>query len=502
MPPLESTAIVEISILDVNDNAPVFSPLDYSITVPEDLDLGSELLSVSATDLDNGPNSQVQFQIASGNDDNNFRIDRDTGLITLHTGLDHETHKIHKLIVSATDSSVDYPRQSAFTTVLINVTDINEYTPRFPVLMYVEEVGEKLDVGTHVFTAHANDEDSGYFGILKYELLDHRNRFTIDDSSGEVTTNMQLLYSDGTTYQFQVKATDNAGRFSKIPVLVKIMPRFIPKFTRSQFSFGVRGDAKQGDIVGQIQVDNADASSTLTNSAGVVIFSFSEPHEYFSIAASTGIIVIAKDLQSPNETTRRKRSSALQIRNRRALVDDEVVLTIVASVGYPPVQATTTVQLAIDRLCGGCQAIITGGNDGGGSALSGTPLVLLIVSLIILAILAIVIIIMFLRGREKQKRKRDAPRFDASFTNSMESHPPIGYGPPSYNDAQMYPAGHNMMQGQMTGSSMSEHSASVSSGRGSADMDIPEDEEIRMINATPMDHQAMRGIPPDSGINI
>lgn len=406
--------------------------------------------------------------------------------------LDHETHQMHRLIVSATDSSVDYPRETAVTTVIINVTDINEYTPRFPVFIYIKSIEEKLPEGTHVFTAHANDGDTGNFGKLRYQLSGEQGRFTIDEHTGLITTNMILMYSniDGLQYEFQVKATDEGGRFSQIPVLIKIIPRFIPSFPRAQFDFTVKGNAKAGDEIGQIVVENADRSSTVTSPNGVVVFSFQDPHEYFEIVPSTGVVRVIKDLQGPSN--RKKRDLEIRTRHKRALADDEVVLTVIAKVGYPALvgstgtasEAKTVVKLSVDRTCAGCVAI------GATAGFGGTPLVLLIVFLLIAVILLIVIIIMFLRGREKRKKKRDT-RFDDSF-NTVNSQPSLSFGPPAYNDVNGYP-GH--LPGGMTTSSMSEHSASVSSGRGSADID----EEIRMINATPLDTQGMR-VLPDSGI--
>lgn len=53
------------------------------------------------------------------------------------------------------------PRQSALATILVNVSDVNDNKPRFPLLMYLETVLEKQPSGTAVFTATALDEDAG-----------------------------------------------------------------------------------------------------------------------------------------------------------------------------------------------------------------------------------------------------------------------------------------------------------------------------------------------------
>ena len=495
---------MRITVTDFNDNPPVFDHKEYFVSVAENKLKGQSIIQVNATDVDINENGKVQYRIASGNDDNNFEIDIDTGMITLRASLDHETLQSHRLTIIATDSSILYPKQSAFTTVIVNVTDVNEFAPRFPQMMYWEKVREKMAIGTYVFTAHANDDDSGMFGVVKYGLLEAKGAFEIDENTGIVTTTRQLQYKNASQYQFFVKATDAGGNSVKVPVLVKVEPLFIPRFAETNFQFTVKGNAKRGDEVGFIGVDNADSSSSssdvsLSDLIGVVQFSFDSPNEYFAIGASStgmyGIISVKKDLQDPDN---RKRRSTNGKRLRRALTEDQVVLTVVASVGYPEtIQDTTVVELSIDRSCEGC-SVTTGASSGEGGGLSGTPLILVIVFLLIAAILVVAIVVMFLRGREKWKNKRDNPtQFESSFNSSMDPHvPPQGYGPPSYSDAAHMYSHH--LPGQMMGSSMSEHSGTMSSGRGSADIDIAEDEEIRMINATPLDHQELR--LPDSGI--
>lgn len=46
-PTLSSTVIVEVKVLDVNDNSPVFSSTSYSVDVSEDVAEGTQVLEVS-----------------------------------------------------------------------------------------------------------------------------------------------------------------------------------------------------------------------------------------------------------------------------------------------------------------------------------------------------------------------------------------------------------------------------------------------------------------------
>lgn len=52
--PLSSTLTVYCNVLDLNDNSPIFDPMSYSNDVFENITVGDEIVTVSATDLDSG----------------------------------------------------------------------------------------------------------------------------------------------------------------------------------------------------------------------------------------------------------------------------------------------------------------------------------------------------------------------------------------------------------------------------------------------------------------
>ncbi|NXI43625.1 PCDGH protein, partial [Galbula dea] len=60
-PSQTGTARIRVAVLDANDNAPVFSPAEYSVRVPEDMPVGSVLVTVSATDPDEGTNGHIKY---------------------------------------------------------------------------------------------------------------------------------------------------------------------------------------------------------------------------------------------------------------------------------------------------------------------------------------------------------------------------------------------------------------------------------------------------------
>lgn len=76
-----TTANVEVGIQDINDNAPVFYPRNYSMNIQDSSQPGSAIIIVQASDADSGDYGVVTYSIVSGNSDGKFRIDSDSGKI-------------------------------------------------------------------------------------------------------------------------------------------------------------------------------------------------------------------------------------------------------------------------------------------------------------------------------------------------------------------------------------------------------------------------------------
>lgn len=81
-PVLSETVSVQIAILDVNDNAPIFGSSAYTVSVPEDVPIGTQFLNISATDADVGLNAKLTYSIVSGNVGNKITIDANTGILS------------------------------------------------------------------------------------------------------------------------------------------------------------------------------------------------------------------------------------------------------------------------------------------------------------------------------------------------------------------------------------------------------------------------------------
>lgn len=92
-----SQVSVIIHVLDTNDNRPVFTGSSYNATIPENVPIGSMVLTVQALDVDIGDNAVFQYRVLGGDD--TFEISED-GVIVTKAALDFENKTLYIFLVS------------------------------------------------------------------------------------------------------------------------------------------------------------------------------------------------------------------------------------------------------------------------------------------------------------------------------------------------------------------------------------------------------------------
>ncbi|XP_015278377.1 PREDICTED: cadherin-23 [Gekko japonicus] len=205
------TAAVHVTVLDVNDNRPIFLQSSYEATVPEDIPDYSSIVQVKATDADEGVNGRVWYRIVKGNTYNNFRINPSSGLVMRGLRpLDRERNSSHVLEVEAYNSEQGPMRSSV--RVIVYVEDVNDEVPVFTQRQY-NRLGlrETAGIGTSVAVVRATDRDTGNGGLMNYKIVSgSEGKFEIDESTGLITTIDYLDYETKTSYLMNVSATDQA----------------------------------------------------------------------------------------------------------------------------------------------------------------------------------------------------------------------------------------------------------------------------------------------------
>lgn len=120
-PQKSSMTIAQITVLDDNDNCPLFTRASENLQLEiSDTEMGDVVTKVLATDLDSGENGDLTYSIS---DNAAFSIDRKTGLITVACNL---TETEYQLTVVATDNG----KTSCLTEIRLTVKVINLSTEK------------------------------------------------------------------------------------------------------------------------------------------------------------------------------------------------------------------------------------------------------------------------------------------------------------------------------------------------------------------------------------
>ncbi|XP_074529712.1 protocadherin gamma-A11-like isoform X28 [Halichoeres trimaculatus] len=167
-PQRSGTVNIDITVLDANDNAPVFNQSVYKATVMENSPKESYVTTVNASDADFGTNSLVTYYFSDLNSGLSelFTIDEKTGVILVKGSIDYEKDRKFELRLDAKD-------QGGLTDsckVIIEVNDINDNTPTVSVMSFTSPVSEDSPPGTTIGIINVKDLDSGENGQVNCRI--------------------------------------------------------------------------------------------------------------------------------------------------------------------------------------------------------------------------------------------------------------------------------------------------------------------------------------------
>ncbi|XP_067842913.1 protocadherin Fat 1a isoform X3 [Heptranchias perlo] len=261
---LSSVCTVLVSVLDINDNPPVFEHREYLATLSEDIPLGTEVLQVFAASRDIEANAEITYSIISGNEHGKFSIDANTGAIFVLENLDFETSHEYYLTVEVTDGGT--PSLNDVATVNINVTDINDNTPKFSHDVYMAVISEDAPLGQLVVRVMADDSDGPSNNQIHYFIINGNqgSPFTIDITKGEIKVAQHLDREKISGYTLTVKAVDNGvpHRFNTTTVNIDVadVNDNPPMFSQENYSVIIQENKSVGSSVLQLQVIDRDSS--------------------------------------------------------------------------------------------------------------------------------------------------------------------------------------------------------------------------------------------------
>uniref|UniRef100_A0A7N5ZTY4 Cadherin domain-containing protein n=1 Tax=Anabas testudineus TaxID=64144 RepID=A0A7N5ZTY4_ANATE len=188
-PPRTGTALLVVKVLDSNDNVPVFDQPVYTVSLSENVPVGTLVIQLNATDLDEGLNGEIVYTFSnhiSNRVKDLFSIDPRTGRIEVRGEVDFEESNLYQIFVQAKDLGPN--AVPAHCKVLVKITDINDNAPEITFSTVTESVSEKAAPGTVIALLSVTDRDSEENGQIQVEILgdvpfklksSFRNYFTI-----------------------------------------------------------------------------------------------------------------------------------------------------------------------------------------------------------------------------------------------------------------------------------------------------------------------------------
>uniref|UniRef100_A0A6Q2XQM6 Cadherin domain-containing protein n=1 Tax=Esox lucius TaxID=8010 RepID=A0A6Q2XQM6_ESOLU len=277
-PPRSGTIEIIVDVLDINDNIPVFTKESYSVMLTENAPIGTTVVTVNATDVDEGSNGEVFYSFGSNVDKNVlsiFWIDPKTGTITTKGIVDFETTKAFEIRAEVNDGA--QPPMTSHSKVLIEVLDVNDNAPDITVTSLLDTVKEDTKTGTAIALVSVLDKDGGENGVVKCNIS--------NNLPFRLETNYKNYYSlvvDGpldresvSQYNVTITATDQGtpplSSTSIITVHVSDVNDNPPRFSEPVINVYVKENSRVGEIL--ISVCALDADS---NEHGQVSYSLLE----------------------------------------------------------------------------------------------------------------------------------------------------------------------------------------------------------------------------------
>ncbi|XP_050681661.1 protocadherin-like wing polarity protein stan isoform X2 [Leptidea sinapis] len=270
VPALSDTTDVEISVVDVNDNEPVFKQQLYTATIMEDALVGTSVIQVSASDADVGLNGRVHYELDSKDrEEGSFVIDPASGVIRTNKALDRESAATYDLKALAIDGGT--PSQSSTVIVHIKIEDINDSPPVFESDCLTFYISENSPIGTTVGEVYARDPDEGPNAVVHYSIKggDDSNSFSLETRQGsdkaELVTMVDLDYeSPRKKYELIIRAASPPlWNDVRVEILVTDVNDNAPMMKDFQIIFNNYKDCFPVGPFGRVPAYDADVTDKL-----------------------------------------------------------------------------------------------------------------------------------------------------------------------------------------------------------------------------------------------
>ena len=295
---LTATATVYVNVLDVNDNDPETSKPLYEATIQENSLIGSQVVTIEASDRDSSEITKLGFVLEDSAKDI-FDI-LNNGTIVTNANLNRETTSFYAFQVTVTDNSDIRYRRTATCLVEVTVQDINDHPPEFEDLeLSSVTILENSPPNTPIVTVSAFDRDEGLNAEVEYLLEDSEGgRFSVGRIDGVLRSVKSLDREERLDYHLSVTAVDNGSPnrlSSKVEVVVNVidMNDNAPEFLQKKYSANVNENASLGMDILETSAKDLDLGDNGNLRYSIIS---GDRRGDFLIDDITGTIRVAKEL--------------------------------------------------------------------------------------------------------------------------------------------------------------------------------------------------------------
>ncbi|XP_065264928.1 protocadherin gamma-A4-like [Emys orbicularis] len=294
-PVRSAIAQIRVVVVDANDNAPLFTQPVYKVGVLENAPRGSLIITIHATDRDEGQNSEVTFSFRKITEKASqiFQLHPRTGEISTIGDLDYEEASLYEMEVEAKDIG----DLSARCKVLITVIDVNDNTPKIAITSLFNSVSEDSPPGTVISILNLQDGDSGQNGEVTCSIPANLP-FRLQKSFGNyysLVTDTSLDRERVSNYSVTITATDRGTPplSSTTTILVQLsdINDNAPIFNQPSYTLYITENNPRGASVCSLKANDSDLEENAR-----VTYSINEGHineaplSSISIDSETGAV--------------------------------------------------------------------------------------------------------------------------------------------------------------------------------------------------------------------
>ena len=300
-PPLKSSKVLSVKILDSNDKNPQFERTQYVMTVDEnDNDVPVFIGRVTANDNDAGQNAEVSYSIPNTFSDT-FSIHEFLGEVYVNKVIDREQNSQYTIPVVASDHGS--PPREGQALIVLKVQDQNDNRPVFSNVSYAFYVKENVPPYSSVGIVTANDDDEGVNGEVSYYMKTLSETETLPFhllANGSLISAGMLDYEQKDMYSFKVFASDHGdpslSASTSVTVFVRDENDHRPQITFPEpdnNSVSVSQYAGVGTQIAAVQAHDADSG---VNGQLTYSLSAGNASDVFHVDADVGVVSLKRTL--------------------------------------------------------------------------------------------------------------------------------------------------------------------------------------------------------------